>query len=187
MKQAFAPLTTPRLRLRSFQPDDLPALLAYRNDPAANRYQAWDETSEEEARLLIAEMRDLPPGTPGRWLQIAIAQRESNQLIGDFGLCVLGHEPRQAEVGVTLARAAWGQGFASEAYRHLLDYLFDTLALHRIFSICDCENTRSVALLERVGLRREGHFVQSRQRKGSWRDEYLYALLHSDWQAMRQH
>jgi RimJ/RimL family protein N-acetyltransferase len=54
--------------------------------------------------------------------------------------------------------------------------------LHRVIAITDCENAASVALLERLGLRREGHFLQNVWFKGTWGDEYLYAILHEEWQ-----
>ena len=58
---------------------------------------------------------------------------------------------------------------------------FDTFDLHRIIAITDCENIASVALLERLGMRREGHFIQNIWFKGKWGDEYLYAILKEEW------
>ncbi len=49
----------------------------------------------------------------------------------------------------------------------------------------DCLNDRSVALLERLGFRREGHFLQNVWFKGAWGDEYLYAILREEWLARR--
>ncbi len=43
------------------------------------------------------------------------------------------------------------------------------------------ENTASIALLERLGLRRDGHFIQNVWFKGKWADEYLYAILQHEW------
>jgi len=50
-----------------------------------------------------------------------------------------------------------------------------------IIAITDCENTASVALLERLEIRREGHFLQNVWFKGKWGDEYLYAILKEEW------
>ena len=88
---------------------------------------------------------------------------------------------RQAEVGFTLSREHQGKGYASEAVSRLLDYAFGDLGLHRVVAITDRENERSFALLERVGMRREGHFVQNAWFKGRWASEYLYALLEDEW------
>jgi RimJ/RimL family protein N-acetyltransferase len=106
---------------------------------------------------------------------------EMGDLVGDCALQVDGQEPYRAEIGFTLARELQGKGFASEAVSRLLDYAFGDLGLHRVVAIADCRNNPSWALLERVGLRQEGHFLQSVWFKGEWSDEYLYAVLKDEW------
>ena len=68
---------------------------------------------------------------------------------------------------------------------HVLDYAFGSLGLHRIIAIADCRNAPSWALLERLGMRREGHFVENSWFKGDWADEYLYAILRHEWLSKR--
>ena len=63
----------------------------------------------------------------------------------------------------------------------MLDYAFGTLGLHRIIAVADCRNAPSVALLEQLGMRREGHFLENVWFKGRWSDEYLYAVLRHEW------
>jgi RimJ/RimL family protein N-acetyltransferase len=53
--------------------------------------------------------------------------------------------------------------------------------LHRIIAICDVENQASVRLLERLGMRREGHYIENYWFKGKWASEYLYAILADEW------
>jgi RimJ/RimL family protein N-acetyltransferase len=62
-----------------------------------------------------------------------------------------------------------------------LEYAFCELGLHRVYAITDQENTPSVALLERLGMRREGAFVENAWFKGRWSSEYLYAVLRDEW------
>ena len=123
----------------------------------------------------------LQPGVPGQWFQIAIELKETGVLIGDCAFKINEHNDRQAEIGYTLSRVYQGQGFATEALSCFLTYAFLTFDLHRIIAITDCENTASVALLERLGMRREGHFLQNAWFKGKWGDEYLYAILKEEW------
>lgn len=177
----FHSLETPRLRLRHFKPTDLPTLLAYRNDPLVARYQSWDSMTEAEGRALIAEMQQRQPGVSGPGFQFAIALKPSGLHIGDCFFKVLDYDPRQAEIGYSLARAQWGHGFATEAVSALLEYSFCTLDLHRVIAITDCENRASIALLERLRLRREGHFRKSSWSNGAWSDEYQYAILREEW------
>ena len=181
----FTRIESERLVLRRFQDSDLVPFVAYRNDPEVARYQSWDSFDEQEARAFIREMGLVQPGMPGEWFQFAIESKEGRILIGDCALQVDGQEPYRAEIGFTLAREHQGRGFASEAVSRLLDYAFEELNLHRIVAIADCRNEPSWTLLERVGLRREGHFLKSVWFKGEWSDEYLYAVLRDEWLGKR--
>jgi RimJ/RimL family protein N-acetyltransferase len=183
---AFTRIESEHLRIRRFKDSDLASFMAYRNDPEVARYQSWDSCEEREARAFIREMESAPAGVPGEWFQFAIEPKETAVLIGDCALTVDAHETYRAEIGFTLARVHQGKGFASEAVSVLLDYAFDTLGLHRVVAIADCRNAPSVALLERVGMRREGHFLENVWFKGGWADEYLYAVLKDEWLRERQ-
>ena len=175
------PLHTTRLLLRRFGEADVQPFLAYRSDPAVSRYQSWETCDLAEATEFVRRHQSQEAGVPGQWLQIAIALKDTNALIGDCAFKVQAHDPRQATIGVTLARENHGQGFATEALSCLLAALFERLKLHRAVADTDPENTASWTLLERLGLRREGHLRQSLWFKGRWADEYHYAILREDW------
>ena len=66
--------------------------------------------------------------------------------------------------------------------RRLLTYLFAMRGKHRITAYCDSRNAASIALLERLAMRREGHLRESTWAKGEWTDDLVYALLHDEWQ-----
>lgn len=177
-------LTTPRLVLRPFRPDDLASFVAYRSEPDNARYQGWDAPFPAEAGArFIAEMMLQTVDEPGSWRQIAIERKADGVLIGDCALHFLADAPRQAEIGFTLARAAQGHGYATEAVLRVVAWFFDELDFHRVIGICDVRNTRSARLLERVGMRREAHYVESCWFKGEWTSEYHYAILQREWRA----
>jgi [ribosomal protein S5]-alanine N-acetyltransferase len=181
----LSPLETPRLLLRSLRDDDLETILEYRNDPQVYRYQGWKVPfTVEDGLEFFAGMQTVTPGTPGVWLQLAIQPRASGKgMIGDVAFHITGSNPRQAYIGYSLARSAWGQGFASEAIRGLLDYLFCDLDLHRVLADCAVENLASMRLLERLGFRREAHYVENywMESEARWGSEYQYALLQREW------
>jgi RimJ/RimL family protein N-acetyltransferase len=141
----------------------------------------------EEAHAFINDLTPLEPGTPGEWFAFALELTATGVHIGDCALHVRADDPRQAEIGYTLARQYHGAGVATEAVRALLDYAFTTLQLHRVTATVDCDNSPSMRLLERVGMRREGHFRQCTWFKGQWCDEYLYAILREEWAARVRH
>jgi RimJ/RimL family protein N-acetyltransferase len=117
------------------------------------------------------------PGTPGAWFQLAIERQAEPGLIGDCAFQILRHDERQAQIGFTLARPYQRQGYAAEAVRALLDFLFSEYQLHRITAVCDALNLPSARLLERLGMRREGHYLENVWFKGRGGTRYAYAIL----------
>ncbi|HEV2802616.1 MAG TPA: GNAT family protein [Pyrinomonadaceae bacterium] len=182
----FTQLETERLLLRRLHEADLAPLVDYLNDPLVARYQSWESYTEEQARELIERQQNLTPGVPGRWFNFALELKATGALAGHVALCVRADEARQAEIGFTLARSFQGRGLAAEAARRVLGFAFAELGLHRVVAITDTENAPSIALLEKLGMRREGHFLQNIWFKGNWGDEYLYALLREEWLRRQQ-
>lgn len=183
---AFTKMETGRLVLRRLADGDLGAFMDYLNDPEVARYQSWESYTEGQAREAIERQKGLEPGTPGQWFTFAAELKETGLLVGHVALSVKADEPRQAEVGFTFARGHQGRGLAREAAEGVLDYAFGVLGLHRVVAVTDCENVRSVALLERLGMRREGHFVENIWFKGAWGSEYQYAVLRREWLLSRR-
>jgi RimJ/RimL family protein N-acetyltransferase len=178
----FTELAAERVVVRRFTPADLPAFAAYRSDPEIARYQSWESPFPvERAERMLAELAATHPDTPGEWYQFAVALRGSGELIGDCAAHTLAADPRQAEIGFTFAPASQGRGYATEAVRRLLEYLFRELGKHRVSANCDDRNVRSAALLRRVGMRREGLLVESTWAKGEWTNDELYAVLRREW------
>jgi RimJ/RimL family protein N-acetyltransferase len=176
----FSAIESERLILRRFTGADLPTLLVYRNDPEIARYQSWESFSEDEAQAFLQKQQTLEPGVPEKWFQFAMELKSSGLLVGDCALQV-DKQGQQGEIGFTLARQHQGKGFVTEAASRVCDYAFTNLNLHRIVAITDCRNHASVAVLERLGFRREGHFIKNIFFKGEWGDEYLYAMLKDEW------
>lgn len=175
------PLYSERLVLRNFQDGDLGALLGYHNDPEVAKFQGFTALTEEQGRRFIERQRDRRLGEPGEWTQVALERRDTGEMIGDLGFRVNGDLPHEAEIGYRLARRHQRQGFAAEAVSRLLDHAFTVLRLHRVIAYTACENRASIALLERVGFRREGHLKKSWNDGEGWIDEYLYAVLEEEW------
>ena len=175
-------LHTRRLLLRNFNASDLEAFLAYRNDPAVAKYQSWDVPyPREKGEAFIAEMSDIHAPKQGHWLQLALELKETGTLIGDVAFCIKEDDARQAVIGFSIASAYWRKGFATEALTALLDYLFEDIDLHRVTADCDVENVSSWKTLEKLGFRREAHFVESFLVDNRYTSEYYYGLLQWEW------
>lgn len=179
-ERSFTPLESERLLLRRLADDDLLPFLAYVNDPQVARYQTWESYSEQQAKDVIERQKNMVPGLGGQWFTFALELKQAGVLVGHMALKTQD-DNQQAEIGFTLAREYHGRGLAFEAASRVLDYAFIDLEMHRVIAISDCENQRSVALLSRLGMRREGHFIQNVWFKGKWGDEYQYAILREEW------
>jgi RimJ/RimL family protein N-acetyltransferase len=62
---------------------------------------------------------------------------------------------------------------------------FDRLGMHRIVGRCDARNSASAALMKRLGMRQEAHFVRNEYIKGEWTDELVFAILEDDQRTAR--
>lgn len=170
----FVELTTRRLRIRRFRPEDATIFAAYRADPEIARYQSWESYTVSRAVRFIDEIADASPGTQGEGFQFAVADRESDRLLGDVFLRVLDDQPERAELGFTSAREAQGHGYATEAVERVIAYAFGPLDLRVVFATPDARNAKSIALLERIGMRRVS--TDRAWFKGEWCDERTYEL-----------
>lgn len=111
-------ITTERLELRYFRPEDAEAFSAYRSVPEVARFQSWNAPfGLEEAQAKVASFADGDPLQPG-WFQYAIAL--DGLLIGDIGLNTFDNL-MQADIGYTLAQEHQGKGYATEAVGGLLN------------------------------------------------------------------
>ncbi len=144
------PLDAERVVLRRLQPGDEPRFAAYRADAELARYQGWSPMTPEEARAFIGAADEAPTLGAGTWHQLAIAERGSDLLLGDIGLC--GRENGEVELGFTLTHAAQGRGIATEALRTLVQALFRFPQVRCVVAETDERNRASIRVLERLGM-----------------------------------
>ncbi len=175
-------LFTERLRLRRLQPEDATVISSYRGLPEVARYQSWGTFDLDDATELIAQQKAIELGAPGSWLQLLIVLAESGSAIGDCGIHFRSDFQRQVELGITLDPHYHHQGFAQESLRSVLDFVFESLQMHRASATTDVENVPCQRLFKRLGFRQEAHYVENLWFKGAWGSEYLFAILRREWQ-----
>lgn len=179
-------LVTRRLRLRPLRHEDEAAVMAYRGDARASRYLGHPPLADGQyARWLDERAAEWELREPGERRFYGIEVRSSAALVGDAVL-VRSADARQGEIGMFLHPETSGLGFSLETGAALLDLAFGTLGMHRVVGRADARNRASVHAMERLGLRREGLFVESERRGGEWIDSVLFAVLAEEW-ANREH
>ncbi|TDY22446.1 RimJ/RimL family protein N-acetyltransferase [Paraburkholderia sp. BL6665CI2N2] len=175
---AFEPvaLSTPRLILRPLRYDDAQGLFAIWSDPEAMRYFPFRAmTSLDQATDRVS--RKLKTSADGQDFICVVELRATREVLGDCALFNANEQCRRAEIGFSLKRKHWGNGFMQEAASALIEHGFGTLNLHRIEADIDPRNSASARLLERLGFIREG-LLRDRWIVGDEvSDSALYGLL----------
>ncbi|UCF96505.1 MAG: GNAT family N-acetyltransferase [Spirochaetaceae bacterium] len=178
----FLRIETPRLLMRSLQLQDAQGMYAYRSDPRVTRYQRWRPVKEEEVEAFILKYGNGSIDVVDSWCQLGVYRKTTQELIGDVGMHFLPPDAQQVELGFTISPRHQRQGYAAEAVDALLSYLFGYLNKHRIIASVDPRNTASVALLEKLGMRKEAHHIQSVWTPEGWVDDMIYAVLREEWE-----
>jgi RimJ/RimL family protein N-acetyltransferase len=144
-------LTTSRLRLRTFRPDDLPLYAALNADPEVTEFLGGPVSRDESDS--IAEYAQGLHAREGIGL-LAVERAEDGVFLGMCGLHHVTDWYPDIEVAWRLARPYWGHGYATEAAAAWLRHGFTTLDLPRVISIADREppNVRSIAVMRRLGM-----------------------------------
>jgi RimJ/RimL family protein N-acetyltransferase len=167
-------LTTDRTLIRTLRLDDIPHIHEYAKLPEACEYQGWGPNTEEDTRQFVEKHIAAP-------YFFSIELKDTKQLIGGCNLSVTNKELREAMIGYTLNPKYWNKGYMTEVARKLLEFGFGTLQLHRIQSHATPENVGSWRVMEKLGMRREGHEVEAAYFKGKWHDWFRYAILDREW------
>src|SRR5688572_6480632 len=182
-------LETPRLLLRRMRREDLDFYVRLHADPEVARYTGPNRprTPEESHDLLETTLRLYDELGLG---QLAVVRKSDGELIGRAGLTYFeiedlppgsGRAPRasylpgsvpgsvvEREIGYTLARSAWGQGYATEAAGAVFRYTQEKLRLQRVISIIHPDNTGSINIARKLGLRLLDHVWMNEREVGRY-------------------
>lgn len=160
------PFETDRLVLRPFTLDDLDAFHLVWGDPEVIWWGHTEtlEDSRERLAAFVALFDGLPDGLGWSWL----IDKESGRVHGDVALQLAPDPPGGVEIGWHLARRSWRNGYATEGAAPLIPHCWD-IGLDEVIATIVPENTPSVAVAERLGMkRREGDFERTGLLHGIW-------------------
>jgi RimJ/RimL family protein N-acetyltransferase len=171
-------LETERLLIREFVTGDWQDVHEYAADPEVVTFLHWGpNTTYEETKSFVEGALEAQKECPRNLYDLAIVLQSQNKLIGGAGLRIIFEDVAQAELGYCFNKKFWGNGYAFEACKALIQYGFTNLGLHRIYATCDALNEGSAKVLARLGMRKEGHFLKDKKIKGRFRDTLLFAIL----------
>ncbi|MEH7634797.1 GNAT family N-acetyltransferase [Bacillus pumilus] len=172
-------IETNRLILRPFCVEDVAGMLEYLSNPRVNCFLADRISTLEEALAIVQKRKE-------DHSYIAVCLKESGQMIGE--LFHLKEEPDTYAIGWNFNEAYEGKGYARESAEAFLSYLFVEKAARRLYAYVEDDNVRSQALCERLGMRKEGLFLEfisfTTYEDGTpkYENTYQYALLKKEWE-----
>lgn len=170
----------PRVSIRPVRPSDAPLLDRWRLEPSIRQHQPLSDASTAQ---LLADLHrqhhgDLYASRGEKFQWVILHDREP---AGWITLVIINWSHGLAEIGYALSTDSQRQGVMAEALRQLLSDLFTRTAVRRIEARCAVDNRASRQVLERLGFAREGFLRSYFVLRGKPVDNYLYAILRSDW------
>lgn len=182
---------TQRLILRPFQETDAPDLYEYLKEPAVNCFACMKLDSPEQAEKAVRDRMEDSRYT------FAIVLKENGKVIGEISAHPETSQPDLAESAVNdtfspcwmLSPGFQGKGYAYEAACAFFDYLFDSQGARRIYAYTEDYNLSSQHLCEKLGMRREGmflefvSFVQNPDGTPRYENTLQYAILKKEWKS----
>jgi ribosomal-protein-alanine N-acetyltransferase len=174
-------INTARLQIRHLKLADLSNFYLYRSNPEITKYQGFDVMTIQQGEQFIKDNSIKYFGKAGEWVQYAIENKATKQLIGDCAIKLDQYDTKIAEIGITISHLEQKKGYAKEALIGVLTFLFQSKEIHRVVETVDAENIASIKLLNSIGFRQEGHFIENIFFKGKWGSEYQYAMLKREW------
>ena len=175
-------LESERLIYRKFCEDDFPIVFDWLGDAENMKYRYGEPRSEAETRDYIRWAISSAEADECTNYEFAVALKADNSLIG---AATLMHVPENPEIGWTLHRDYWRQGYGTEIGETMLRLGFGVLGLRRVIAGCNARNRASYRIMEKIGMRREAHFIESQPGNSAlnheWCDRFQYAILRDEW------
>jgi RimJ/RimL family protein N-acetyltransferase len=140
-----------RLYVRYFKTSDLETVYKYRNDIRCSKYQTWSDTSLDELKVFIYELRNKKIGKD--WIQLAIIRSEDDLHLGDI---YLNFDESSISIGYTIDADFHRQGYGYEILVELLKYLKANFKQKSILAKVFIPNIASINLLHKLKFKRVG-------------------------------
>lgn len=168
---------TERLTVRPFESNDSHDVFQIYNNEDTCRYLLHDQWTAQDLQEKFNKKLENRKLTKETALSLAVA--DNNRVIGDLSVWYTDMRDT-VEIGYAFLNEASGKGYGTEAVSGLVLELFNQFNVHRIQANLDARNTASQKLCERIGMRKEAHFIQDYWNKEEWTDSIVYGMLRSD-------
>lgn len=175
------PIREAGLVFRAFRFTDVDDVHALWSSPDVIRYLYRHPMTLEDAHTWVGANLHPALAAEGDVYRLAITIDGDDRVVGSLSLALRNGPARQAEIGYALHPTVAGRGYGGTSARVALKVGFEAFGLHRLYARVDSENTASLRICARLGMRREGKLVECDIWDGRWFTEVLYATLHREW------
>lgn len=175
----FPILESERLLFTKYKKEDAASLLYIRSHPKVSKYMdsKIPKTIEDTAKRIEGIQQAFSEKKGITW---TIIDKETNTLIGDFGVWKLDRQNFRGEIGYVLSPDYWGKGYMKESMITLINFAFNTLNLHSLEANVNPENENSKKALLKLNFKQEAYFRENYYFNGKFLDSEIYSLLKSD-------
>jgi RimJ/RimL family protein N-acetyltransferase len=150
--------TTARCTLRLLRAEDAEPLQRLYGDPVAMRYVGSDGTARTPEQAAAGVGRLIDHQRRHGFSLWAVIESDSGEVIGVAGLVLVELVGPEVEVAYELVRDHWGRGIATEVAGACLAVAFGELGLARVVALSYPENSPSIRVMQKIGMRDDGEF-----------------------------
>jgi ribosomal-protein-alanine N-acetyltransferase len=178
-KTGLPVLTGSRVTLRELRVSDAPSLFAMLTTEEVSRFISPPPTTVEGfERFIMWANRER---AAGNYICFAVIPRGMDTAVGLFQVRQLEPGWGTAEWGFAIGSAFWGTGLFSEGAELVLDFVFETIRVHRLEARAAIQNGRGNGALSKLGAVQEGTLRKSFLRNGQYMDQALWTIIADDW------
>jgi RimJ/RimL family protein N-acetyltransferase len=171
--------TGERVYLRSYDKKDIPSILKFINDPEVNRNLAPGIPYPMDT---LAEEKWIEQQSANREKKsFAILLKQTDEYMGGCGINDIDWKNRFATLGIFLGKPFWNQGYGTEAFGILINFIFSEMNMNKVKLFVYSFNQRAIRSYEKCGFRVEGVLRQEIFRDGQYFDQIAMGLLFSEW------
>lgn len=157
---------TARLLIREMEPPDAAFLLQMLNEPSFHKYIGDKGVRTELDALTYMRERYIQSYRDNGFGLWVLCRISDNVRVGINGL-IKRPDLACPDIGYGLLEAHWGQGYAFESGVAVLQYANDVLKIPKVIALTSDINVRSAKVLERLGMKRNGHVFTKDYPEGS--------------------
>ena len=177
-------LETERLILRDYREDDFNEYYRLKADSKTMYYlQDIQLSTKEEAYDDFHKVLDDMSKVDRKFYFMHIELKDSHEQVGSIGYTVMNDTPvgKIVHAGYFTYPEFWGKGYATEAFRRVLEFAFSENNVYRMSTGCLAENIGSERVMQKCGLIKEAEHIDYEWHDGKMKTRLEYRLLKREW------